>query len=350
MSSISSQKWGEFEGDEIRLWTLTNDNGIEAKITNYGGRLVTLTMPDKNGVRDNVTLGWPTLEEYVAENGGTYYGALVGRTGNRIANGKFTLCGKEYTLWCNNTPGGIPCALHGGARGFALRAWECIGEVTDANGAALKLRITSPDGEDGYPGAIVCEVTMTLTNANILRIEWKVTSDATTVFAPTFHGYWNMDGVSAKTCGLDNVLELNATRYTPYNKGMIPTGELRDVSGTPFDFRVAHAIRRDHDAADECLQYGAGYDINWEINRGGQEGLCFAAALSSPTTGRRVELWTTEPGVQIYDGYYLPVRNAGIAIEPQHFPDSPNHPEFPSVVLEPGQTLNTVSEFRFSIN
>ena len=346
-NSIAKMKWGSFEGQEAYLWRLVNANGMELDITDFGGRLVKAFVPDREGHFDNVTLGWETLDEYVGEHGGTYYGALVGRYGNRIGKGKFTLDGQEYTLELNNEPGGIPCALHGGLRGFSLRMWRCVEEIHTDDKVGLVLEIESPDGEGGYPGNVKVRATLTLDNRNVWHIGWRAETDKATPLSFTDHAYWNLDGVEAGTTVMDHLLYVNADLFTPYGPDMIPTGELRDVTGTPFDFRTTHSVGAHHD--DDCpeLKYGMGYDINWVVRRTPGDELSPAAILTSPKTGRQVEVWTTEPGMQIYDGYYLPVRNAGIALETQHFPDSPNKPMFPSTILRPGQVLYSTTEFRF---
>ncbi|MBO7166965.1 MAG: galactose mutarotase [Kiritimatiellae bacterium] len=345
--NIDSSLWGKFEDKEVYVWKLKNANGIELWFTSYGARLIKAFVPDANGKLENVTLGWETLDEYVAENGGTYYGAAVGRYGNRIgSNGTFLIDGEKYQLELNNAPSGIPCALHGGLKGFSLQVWECVEEFQDKNGVGIIFEISSPDGEGGYPGNVVMRVKYTLTNDNVWRIEYTATTDKATHISPTNHAYWNLDGIDAKTTVMDHVLKINASCITAYDAGMIPTGELRDVTNTPFDFREPTKIGEHHDDDDELIRYGAGYDINWVIDSK-EDGLRHACTLSSEKSGRTIEVWTTEVGIQIYDGYYLPVRNAGVALETQHFPDTPNKPEFPSTLLKPGETLHSTTEYRF---
>lgn len=347
--TLESQVWGEVEGKEVGLWKVANGKGIELWFTSYGARLVKAFMPDRKGVVDNVTLGWPTLAEYVAENGGTYYGATVGRYGNRIgSNGTFSIDGEKYQLELNNAPAGIPCALHGGLRGFSLQVWSLVDSFVKEDKAGLLFENKSPDGEGGYPGNVTMRVLHTLDGDGVWRIEYTATTDKPTHIAPTNHAYWNLDGVSASTTIMNHVLQIPAGTITAYDKGMIPTGEFRDVTGTPFDFRNPTKIGLRHDEKYDQLEYGAGYDINWAL---GGEGCVMhkAASLMSEETGRYLEVWTTEPGVQIYDGYYLPQRNAGVAIETQHYPDTPNKPEFPSTLVLPGQTLSSATEYRFSV-
>ncbi|MBR4654445.1 MAG: galactose mutarotase [Kiritimatiellae bacterium] len=346
-NSIEKVAWGSFEGEEAHLWRLVNANGMELDITDFGGRLVRALVPDREGHFDNVTLGWETLDEYVGEHGGTYYGALVGRYGNRIGKGRFTLDGVEHVLELNNEPNGIPCALHGGLRGFSLRMWRCVEEIHTDDMVGIVLEIDSPDGEGGYPGNVTVRATLILDNRNAWHVGWRAETDRATPLSFTDHAYWNLDGIDAGSTVMGHLLYVNADQFTPYGPDMIPTGELRDVAGTPFDFRTTHAVGEHH--GDDCaeLKYGMGYDINWALRRDAGDELSLAAILTSPATGRQLEVWTTEPGLQIYDGYYLPVRNSGIALETQHFPDSPNKPMFPNTILHPGQVLYSTTEFRF---
>lgn len=348
-NSIQSQQWGTFEGQPVTLWKLINAQGMELDFTDWGGRLIKALVPDREGRFENVTLGWPTLEDYVKEHGGTYYGALVGRYGNRIGKGQFSVEGKSYQLELNNEPGGIPCALHGGLRGFSLRMWQCVQEIHTPDKVGLIFEITSPDGEGGYPGNVHVRVVLTLDNANVWHITYRATSDQTTPIALTEHAYWNLDGVDQLSTIMGHSLYINADQITAYGPNMIPTGELRDVSSTPFDFRTSHAIGDYHDMDYDQLKYGAGYDMNWVLRKTPGDELTPACILKSPKSGRIVEVWTTEPGVQIYDGYYLPLRNHGVAIETQHFPDSPNHPEFPSTWVKKGQVLYSTTEYRFKV-
>ena len=345
---IECEKWGETEGKEVKLWKLSNSGGIELWFTSYGARLVKAFVPDRDGKIENVTLGWPTLAEYVAENGGTYYGATVGRYGNRIgSNGTFAIGGEKYSLELNNAPAGIPCALHGGLRGFSLRVWDLVDSFATEEKAGLLFEIASPDGEGGYPGNVKMQVLHTLDESGVWRIEYSATTDKPTHIAPTNHAYWNLDGVDAGTTVMDHFLQIPADSITAYDKGMIPTGEFRNVAGTPFDFRSPEKIGSRHGEKYDQLEYGAGYDMNWVLSREAGT-MRKAATLESEKTGRRLDVWTTEPGVQIYDGYYLPVRNAGVAIETQHFPDTPNKPEFPTTLVSPGEKLFSATEYRFS--
>jgi aldose 1-epimerase len=346
---LESEVWGEVEGKEVKLWKIANSSGIELWFTSYGARLVKAFAPDKDGKIENVTLGWPTLEEYVAENGGTYYGATVGRYGNRIgSNGTFSIDGVKYQLELNNAPAGIPCALHGGLRGFSLQVWNLVDSFANEDKVGLLFEIHSPDQEGGYPGNVTMRVLHTLDAKGVWRIEYTATTDKPTHIAPTNHAYWNLDGVDAGTTIMDHTLQIPADYITEYDKGMIPTGEFRDVTGTPFDFRNPVKIGLRHDDKYDQLEYGAGYDMNWVLSKEAGQ-LSFAASLASEKSGRLIEVWTTEPGVQIYDGYYLPVRNQGVAIETQHFPDTPNKPKFPSTLVKPGETLQSVTEYRLGV-
>lgn len=372
-NSIESKPWGTFEGKQVTLWRLVNANGLELHFTDWGARLIKAIVSDRRGTFDNVTLGWPTLDEYVAENGGTYYGAIVGRYANRIGKGKFSIDGVEYNLELNNAPADIPCALHGGSRGFSLRSWECTEEIHTDDEVGLVFKITSPDGEGGYPGNVTAYVKFTLDNKNVWRIEYSATTDKATHLAFTEHAYWNLNGINTgngvdddKTI-LHHRLMVNADYYTAYGPDMIPTGELCDVSYSPMDLRSHRMICTVNNCAYEQLVFGHGFDTNWVLRKDGNEKelyspnrkiedgapkanneLTLACELISGCSGRKLEVWTTEPGVQIYDGYFLPVRNAGVAIETQHFPDSPNKPNFPSTLLKPGEELHSVTEYRFS--
>ena len=224
-----------------------------------------------------------------------------------------------------------------------------VEEICTDDKVGLVMEITSPDGEGGYPGNVKVRATLTLDNANVWRIDWEATTDQATPLSLTEHAYWNLNGAASGTTILEHTMQISADNFTPYNPGMIPTGELRPVAGTPFDFRQPHTIGERHEADDDCLKYGAGYDINWAVNDWDGTTLRHACTLASATTGRKLEVWTTEPGMQVYDGYYLPARNTGVALETQHFPDSPNKPEFPTTIVQPGQTLRTTTEYRFSV-
>jgi aldose 1-epimerase len=350
--SISVEDWGAIPtGELVQLYKLVNAGGASARIATYGGALVSLEMPDKSGRMGDVTLGFDTLEDYLAVR--PYIGALIGRYGNRIANARFPLEGRIYTLAANNGPN----ALHGGTRGFDKHVWAAA-PFEGADGVGLVLRHISPDGDEGFPGTLAVEVRYTLTDANALRIEYQATTDAPTVVNLTNHAYFNLKD-AGRTSVVDHVLQVDADHYNPVDPTLIPTGGPASVQGTPFDFREPHTIGERIDANDEQIRRGGGYDHNFILRRRTKDGLERAAVLSDPTTGRVMEAWTTEPGVQVYSGNFLDgsdkgkggtayQRRAAVCLETQHFPDSPNQPEFPSTALYPGQTYRSTTEYRFS--
>jgi aldose 1-epimerase len=337
------------EGDSIDIFTLKNANGAEARICNYGGIVVSLKVPDRNGKLGDVVLGYDNLAGYIKET--PYFGALIGRYGNRIAKGQFTLNGKQYTLATNNYPN----ALHGGVKGFDKVVWQPK-VVLSAQGPALELTYLSRDGEEGYPGNLSVRAVYTLTHDNALKLEYTATTDKDTVVNLTQHSYFNLAG---KGTILDHVVMMPAERFTPVDSTLIPTGELRPVDGTPFDFRKPTAIGARINQDDEQLKFGKGYDHNWVFNKKIGD-LTVMARVTEPTTGRVLEVLSTEPGLQFYSGNFLDgtitgkggwvyqFRN-GFCMEPQHFPDSPNKPEFPSVVLKPGQTYHNTILYKFSV-
>jgi aldose 1-epimerase len=345
------------DGTEVPIYTLINDAGMTARITPYGGIVVALTAPDRDGVMGDVVLGFDTLAEYVDHN--PFFGCLVGRYANRIAGGQFQLDGVTYTLAQNNGPN----HLHGGLAGFdkqvwAARALEVTGD-TERAGPALELRYTSPDGEEGYPGTLQVTVTYTLTGDNSLTIDYAAVTDKPTIVNLTNHSYFDLSAGLAPTI-LDQTLTLNAGAITPVGPTLIPTGEIRDVAGTPFDFRTPTPIGARIDAEDEQLAYGGGYDHNWVIDGGPVTAQPRPAArVHDPLTGRVMEVLTTEPGVQLYTANMLPEGVPGkggrtygprgaLCLETQHYPDSPNQPAFPSTTLRPGETYRTTTVYRFS--
>jgi aldose 1-epimerase len=348
-SNTSQQPFGKApDGTPVELYTLRNAKGIEARICNYGGLVISLKVPDRNGNFADVTLGYDNLEDYLKNS--PYFGALIGRYGNRIAKGKFTLNGKAYTLAVNNEAN----ALHGGIKGFDKVVWQAKPMQTSA-GPALELNYVSRNGEEGYPGTLTVKAVYTLTADNGLRLEYTATTDQDTVVNLTHHSYFNLAG---KGDILGHEVYLNADKYTPVDSTLIPTGELRPVQGTPFDFRKPTTIGARINQNDEQLKFGKGYDHNWVINKTSGK-LELMARVYEPTTGRVMEVWSTEPGLQFYSGNFLDgtikgkggrvyqFRN-GFCMEPQHFPDSPNRPEFPSVVLKPGQVYQNTIIYRFS--
>jgi aldose 1-epimerase len=342
-------------GDPVQLFALRQPNGFGADITDFGATVVRLFAPDRHGKLDDVVLGFDRVDGYTALASPTYFGATIGRCGNRIAHGRFTLEGKTYTLATNNAPGGIPCHLHGGVRGFHAVRWNAEPFAT-AGGPGLRLRYRSADGEEGYPGNLSVMVTFSLRADQALQIDYEATTDQATPVNMTNHSYFNLASEGERTV-LGHVLTVNAARYTPVNAGLIPTGELAPVADTPFDFRSPHTIGERIDRANEQLRFAQGYDHNFVLDTGGGA-LTLAATVLEPQSGRELEVLTTEPGVHFYSGNYLDgtivgknghayARRSAFCLETQHFPDSPNHPTFPSVILRPGQTYRSTTVFRF---
>jgi len=339
------------DGKAVEIYTLTNSRGVEAKIITYGGALVSLKVPDRSGKLGDVVLGFDSIGDY--EKHTAYFGALIGRFGNRIAKGKFTLDGKEYTLAVNNGEN----HLHGGIKGFDKVVWTGR-PFSDPAGANLELTYLSRDGEEGYPGNLSVMVTYTLTEKDELKIVYSASIDKATVLNLTHHSYFNLAGAGNGDI-LGTQLMINADRFTPTDNGSIPTGDLRAVKGTPFDFTKPTAIGARIDQNDEQLKFGHGYDHNWVLNKKGME-LSLAATAYNPTTGRFMEVYTTEPGVQFYSGNFLDSsikgkigqdypRRSGFCLETQHFPDSPNEPKFPSTVLKSGQKYLQTTIYKFSV-
>jgi len=350
--TIDKQPFGKtVDGVAVDIYTLKNANGVEARITTYGGIVVSLRVPDQKGKFDDVVLGYDNLDGYL-KNNGPYMGALIGRYANRIAKGTFKLNGVEYHLAVNNGPN----HLHGGLKGFDKVVWT--GKALRVpNGAALKLTYQSKDGEENYPGNLSVAVIYTLTDANELKIDYSATTDKRTVVNLTSHSYFNLAGQGNGDI-LKQQLMINANRFTPTDAGSIPTGELRRVQGTPFDFTRLTEIGARIDQDDEQLKFGNGYDHNFVLNKQGKR-LTLAATAYEPTTGRQMEVYTTEPGIQFYAGNFLDGsitgkagkvynRRYGFCLEAQHFPDSPNQPKFPSVVLSPGQRYTQTTIYKFS--
>ncbi len=346
-TSITRAPFGQTrDGVPVSIYTLTNKNGIVARIMNYGGIIVSLQTPDRAGNLADIVLGFDSLDGYLAKS--PYFGALIGRYGNRIGQARFTLDGREIVLAKND---GVN-SLHGGRIGFDKRVWNAH-ELPDG---ALELRYVSNDGEEGYPGTLTVTVKYTLSDTNELRIDYSATTDKDTVANLTNHSYFNLKGAGSGDV-LGHLLRLNADRFTPVDSGLIPTGELRSVANTPFDFRSATAIGARIQAADEQLKFGIGYDHNWVLNRSGA-GLNLAARVEEPSSGRVLEVFTTEPGIQFYTGNHLNgvigkggkayAFRSGFCLETQHFPDSPNKPSFPTTELKPGKKYQSATVLRFS--
>jgi len=344
-TNITKQAFGHTaDGTGVDLYTL-DDGKVEARITNYGGIIVSLRTPDRNGKLDDVVLGYDSVNQYIAKT--AYFGAIIGRYANRIAHGGFQLDGKTYSIPKNDGDN----ALHGGIRGFDKVVWTAQ-EIKDG----IELTYVSKDGEEGFPGALTTTVRYTL-NGGALRIEYSSTTDKDTVLNLTNHSYFNLAGQGRGEV-LGHVVKINASKITPVDANLIPTGELKSVEGTPFDFRTPHAIGERIDANDEQLRLGMGYDHNFVLDHAEGQ-LAEAAEVYEPTTGRILKVLTTEPGVQLYTGNHLDGSITGkegrvykprfaFCLETQHFPDSPNHANFPSTELKPGQKFHSVTVFQFS--
>jgi len=351
--AIKKESFGKTtSGEQIELYSLTNKKGMEVSITNFGATVVTLKVPDRAGKATDIVLGYDTLDGY--ENGTSYFGATVGRYGNRIASGKFSIDGKTYALPKNNGEN----TLHGGIVGFNKKVWKAR-EIASKEGESLEMTYLSADGEEGFPGNLSAKVVFTLpAERNELKIDYTATTDKDTVLNLTNHSYFNLTGEGNGDI-LDHVMTLHAKQFTPVDKGLIPTGELKNVAGTPMDFNSATAIGKRINESDEQLVFGKGYDHNWVLARaGGGNGLSIAAEAYDPKSGRKLEVLTTEPGVQFYSGNFLDgakgkgnkpyPQRAAFCLETQHFPDSPNHANFPSTLLKPNAVFHSQTVFRFS--
>jgi aldose 1-epimerase len=339
------------DGRAVDLFTLTNGHGVEVHVMTYGASITVVRTPDRAGRLDDIVLGFDSLAGYLGEH--PYFGALVGRYANRIGRGQFPLDGVTYRLALNNGPN----SLHGGRRGFDKVLWTAepfFGENT----ARVVLRYTSPDGEEGYPGTLATRVTYTLNARDELVVDYEATTDKPTVVNLTQHSYWNLRGEGRGDI-LDHVVEIDASSFTPVDSTLIPTGEIAPVSGTPFDFREPAAVGARIGAPNEQIRFGRGYDHNWVLDRT-NGGLTHAARVVDPTSGRTLDVSTTEPGMQFYTGNFLDgtlVGKAGhvyghraaLVLETQHYPDSPNHPNFPSTVLRPGTTFRSQTVFKFGV-
>jgi aldose 1-epimerase len=357
-AAISATAFGTLpDGRAVEIYTLRNRRRMEARIMTYGGIVTSLRTPDRQGHFADVVLGFDSFEGYVKDS--PYFGALIGRYGNRIARGHFSLEGREYSLPINNAPN----SLHGGAVGFDKVLWRVVIARVTAEGPQLALEYRSPDGDQGYPGTLQVTAVYTLTDNDTLRLDYTATTDRATVVNLTQHSYFNLRGSGDI---LEHVVEIPASHFTPVDETLIPTGEFKAVAGTAFDFRTPTAIGARIEGADKQLQFGRGYDHNWVIDAAAQTGSAPAhdlvrldARVYEPDTGRVLEVLSTQPGVQFYSGNFLDgtitgkggrvyERRAGLCLEPQHFPDSPNHADFPSTMLKPGEVYRNRIEYRFS--
>jgi aldose 1-epimerase len=347
---ISRSNFGTTAGGEkVMIYTLRNDSGMKARITNYGGIVVSLTAPDRDGNFEDIVLGYETLAEYEKES--PYFGALIGRYGNRIGKGRFELDGEMVQLTVNDGPN----HLHGGERGFDKVVWDARMDET-GEGPALHLSYVSEDGEEGYPGRLTANVTYRLTHGNELVIEYQATTDKATPVNLTHHSYFNLTG-GARRDILGHYLQINADYFTPVDDTLIPTGEYRPVEGTPFDFRSAKPIGQDIEANNEQIRFGLGYDHNWVVDRIADGEWRLVATLSDPDSGRVMTVHSSEPGLQFYSGNFLDgsltgkgvvyEHRFGLCLETQHFPDSPNHPQFPNTILRPGEVYETRTVYAF---
>ncbi|HJZ64842.1 MAG TPA: aldose epimerase family protein [Candidatus Acidoferrum sp.] len=339
------------DGKAADLYTLKNKNGMEVSITDYGGIVTSIRVPDHSGKMADVVLGYDTLDGYVADK--VYFGALVGRYCNRIGHAEFSIDGTKYTLAKNNGDN----TLHGGIKGFNKALWDAR-DVSKGNEPALELTYLSKDGEEGFPGNLKVTVVFTLTGKNELKIDYSATTDKKTVVNLTNHSYFNLAGQGSGDI-LKTVLRIEADKITPVDSGLIPTGELKSVQGTPFDFRKPAAIGERINSDDEQLKLGKGYDHNFVLIKNKPNGLTLAARAEEAASGRVLEVWTTEPGTQLYTGNFLDgsihgkggvayTQRSAFCLETQHFPDSPNHPSFPSTLLAPGQRYHTTTIYKFS--
>ncbi len=361
-ASTEVSDWGKLStGEGVKLFTMTNDNGMIVKVSNYGALVTSIMVPDKDGKMADVSLGFDSVEGYESD-ACPYFGAVVGRYGNRIANGQFTIDGKKYQVTKNEK--GITC-LHGGKVGFNKRIWD-VKSIDHEKAMILKCSILIKDGTEGFPGNLDVVVTYVLPKKdNSLIVLYGAQTDKATPVNLTQHSYFNLKGAGAETI-LDHVLMLNADKFTPVDEKLIPTGELRDVTGTPFDFREPTVIGSRIEQDDEQLRLGGGYDHNWVLNQPQSfedfknRTMDCAASLYEPESGRVLEVYTTEPGVQFYCGNFLDgtikgkdgksyARRSGMCLETQHFPNSPNQPNFPNTILRPGEEYQTVTVFRFGV-
>ena len=334
------------------IHSISNANGSSLKMTGLGGKIVSLYVPDKNGLLSDIVLGYDSADQYI--NGNPYFGAIIGRYANRIANGKFVLQGKDYQLRKNDGAN----AMHGGDKGFHNVMWR-VEEVLLNGNQALELYYQSADMEEGYPGNLNVKVTYTLTEQNELMIDYEATTDKPTIVNFTHHSFFNLAGEGNGNI-LGHKLQIKADQFCVIDSTLIPTGELRSVTNTPFNFNKSVNIGDHINQTDEQLKFGKGYDHTWVLNKNKLDELTLAASVHEPQSGRKMEVWTTEPGLQFYSGNFLDGKDIGkgnkkygyrsaLCLEAQHFPDSPNHPDFPGTVLKPGETYNQKTIYKFSV-
>jgi aldose 1-epimerase len=350
--SVTKAEFGKTpEGESVDIYTLTNSEGMEVGAITFGGIITSIRVPDRNGKRDDVALGFNSLESYLKNP--PYLGAIIGRYGNRIGRGQFTLDGKTYTLAINNRPN----HLHGGIKGFDKIVWKAE-SFKSSDSVGIIFTHTSPDGDEGYPGTLSLRVTYTLNNKNEIAFDYEASTDKPTPVNLTQHSYFNLAGEGSGDI-LGHMMMIHASKITPVDQSLIPTGELTSVEGTPFDFRKPTAIGARIDDNDMQLRYGSGYDHNFVLDRNGN-GLVLAAHVEEPTSGRVLEISTTEPGMQFYTGNFLDgtltgkagrpyKQRTGFALETQHYPDSPNKPAFPNTILKPGETYRSKTVFAFTV-
>ena len=350
-SIISPEAFNKkIDGKRVELFTLKNKNGFEMCVTNYGGRIVSLMVPDRSGKTEDIVLGYDSLNGYLNSNE-QYFGAAIGRYGNRIANGHFKLDDKEYTLAINNPPN----ALHGGIKGFSKKVWDAVQNSMNE----VEFTLVSPDMDEGFPGELKVMMVYRLTEKNEVGIYYSARTSKPTVLNLTNHSYFNLHGAGNGDI-LDHVLYINADKYTPVNQTLIPTGNVETVKGTPFDFTTPTQIGARINAANEQLKFGLGYDHNFVLNKESGKNISFAASVYDPLSGRFMEVFTNEPGIQFYCGNFLKGKEIGkknktynfrsaLCLETQHYPDSPNLSQFPTVVLRPGEIYSSACLYRFSI-
>lgn len=340
----------EIDGKQVSLYTLQSGNGITMQVTNFGGRVVSLWVPDKDGNMEDIVMGHPSIDAYVNTDGERFLGPVVGRYANRIAKGEFELDGVKYHLPINNNGQ----SLHGGLKGLDMVVWN-VDEVT-ANQIALSY--VSPDGDEGFPGTMTLHMVYTLTPENEFKITYEATTDKPTVINLSHHSMFNLKGEGNGTI-TDHILTLNASAITPVDEVLIPTGEIMPVEGTPFDFRQATVIGERINADNEQIKHGGGYDHNWVVDRKTEKGVEHIATVYEPASGRQMEVWSDQPGIQFYSGNFFDGKETGkygrvtnrreaLALETQHFPDSPNHPGFPSTRLNPGETYTQTCIYKFA--